>query len=50
MLIIIKELQYTEQVMPSAIAHHTLVDAQTLSKQWLPSSFPAFLCPKPDVI
>lgn len=30
---IIEELQYTKEVMPSATAHHSLTDAQTLSKQ-----------------
>lgn len=44
MLIIIKELEHTQQVMPSAIAYHSLIDAQTKhqSKQWPPANFASF--------
>ena len=32
-IIIIKELEYTKQVMHNAIAHHSLTDAQLVPKQ-----------------
>ena len=43
MTILIKGLEYTKQVMHSAIAQHSPNDAQPVPQQWLLASFPPSL-------
>ena len=45
MIMIIKELEYTKQVMHNAIAHHSLTDAQLLPepRSTPPSQLPQFI-------
>ena len=43
-IVIIKELEYTKQVMHNAIAHHLLTDAQLVPEQRIPpGQLPQFI-------
>ena len=49
-IILLKELEYTKQVMHNAIAHHPLTDAQPVPEQQPPASFPPRLYTEHDVL